>query len=102
MSSRSVRPISSDPLFFGRAIAVAAGQAGVSREQIMSVRKTTPIVHARYATMLALRRRGMSLPSIGRRLGRDHTTVLYALRRAEHMAATCEVFADLFQKVDRA
>jgi chromosomal replication initiator protein len=36
-----------------------------------------------------------SLPEIGRRFGgRDHTTVLHAVRKIEHLADTDKVLAD--------
>jgi chromosomal replication initiation ATPase DnaA len=38
------------------------------------------ISHARQALYAALRARGLSLPAIGRFMGRDHTTVLYGIQ----------------------
>lgn len=40
------------------------------------------ICRARWDAMRLLRDRGLSLPSIGRMLNRDHTTVVHGLRRA--------------------
>ena len=54
---------------------------GVTLEQMQGPRRYRPIVRARWALIAALRERGWSLMRIGKFLNRDHTTVLYALRR---------------------
>ncbi len=93
---------SSDPLFSGRAMAVAALAAGFTVESLLTRRRWTELVKARYAVMLAMRRREVSYPSIGRRLHRDHSTVMTGVRRAEALLETCPDFAALFAAVDAA
>lgn len=55
---------------------------GVSERKIMSARRTADIVLPRQIGMaVAHRLRYGSLPHIGRAFGRDHTTVLHAVRK---------------------
>ena len=69
---------------------LVAGRYNVSRADILSSRRTAVVVRPRQiamylAKMLTLR----SLPEIGRRFGgRDHTTVLHAVRKIEGLAQT--------------
>ena len=68
---------------------LVAGHYNVSRADILSSRRTATVVRPRQiamflSKMLTLR----SLPEIGRRFGgRDHTTVLHAVRKIEGLAA---------------
>lgn len=43
------------------------------------------IMPARFALYKALRMRGWSYPEIGRKFDRDHSTVIYGVKRAEYM-----------------
>jgi chromosomal replication initiator protein len=67
---------------------LVASHYNVSRADILSSRRTANVVRPRQiamylAKMLTLR----SLPEIGRRFGgRDHTTVLHAVRKIEDLA----------------
>lgn len=67
---------------------VVAQHYNVSRSDILSARRTASVVRPRQVAMylsktLTLR----SLPEIGRRFGgRDHTTVLHAVRKIEHLS----------------
>lgn len=63
---------------------------GVPLKDVMGPDRTAPVCRVRFAVIAALRaeknRHGQqrwSLPAIGRFLGRDHTTILNALRRIE-------------------
>ena len=64
---------------------VAAGAVfGVTREELLGSERTRLFVQARHVAMYLLRTDlGMSLPEIGERLNRDHTTVLHACRKVE-------------------
>lgn len=59
--------------------------SGVGRRDIMSARRTQPIVAPRQIAMALCKHLTLrSLPEIGRRFGgRDHTTVLHAVRKCE-------------------
>ena len=69
---------------------LVASHYSVSRADILSSRRTAAVVKPRQvamflAKMLTLR----SLPEIGRRFGgRDHTTVLHAVRKIEALSQT--------------
>ena len=66
-----------------------AGTFGVSLSNILSSRRESIIVYARSSASWLMRRHTrLSLPAIGLRLGgRDHTTVLHAVRRLDKMFA---------------
>lgn len=59
----------------------------VARNELLSTRRTRKIVRPRQIAMyLAKQLTPRSLPEIGRRFGgRDHTTVLHAVRKVESM-----------------
>jgi DNA-binding CsgD family transcriptional regulator len=94
-------PLIQDPFFAQRALKVAATEAGANPEQLKLDWRNRPLVHARWAFMVAMHRRGASLPRIGRLLDRDHTTVMYGLRKAAALRGKPE-FETLLAKVDAA
>ena len=66
---------------------VVARQYNVSRADLLSSRRTANVVRPRQVAMyLAKTLTLRSLPEIGRRFGgRDHTTVLHAVRKIENL-----------------
>jgi chromosomal replication initiator protein len=82
---------------------VVARQYNVSRADLLSSRRTANVVRPRQVAMylakiLTLR----SLPEIGRRFGgRDHTTVLHAVRKIETLAGNDSAFADEIEALKR-
>jgi chromosomal replication initiator protein len=68
---------------------LVANHYNVSRADILSSRRTATVVRPRQIAMyLAKSLTLRSLPEIGRRFGgRDHTTVLHAVRKIEGMVA---------------
>ena len=64
-------------------IAQVAAIHGLSVAEVMSNRRNRPVVEARFDAIKAVAdiRPDMSLPQIGRLFGKDHTTILHALRR---------------------
>jgi chromosomal replication initiator protein len=82
---------------------VVARQYNVSRADLLSSRRTANVVRPRQVAMylakvLTLR----SLPEIGRRFGgRDHTTVLHAVRKIETLAGNDNVFAEEIESLKR-
>ncbi len=64
-------------------IAQVAALHGLSVREVLSNRRNRPVVEARFDAIKAVAdiRPDMSLPQIGRLFGRDHTTILHALRR---------------------
>ena len=64
------------------ALAYAVSVAtGVSAADIIGRRRTACVVAARHDLFVAMWRRGFSIAEIGKTLGRDHTTVIHALRK---------------------
>ncbi len=82
---------------------VVARQYNVSRADLLSSRRTANVVRPRQVAMylskvLTLR----SLPEIGRRFGgRDHTTVLHAVRKIETMVGNDGAFAEEIESLKR-
>ena len=82
---------------------IVARQYNVSRADLLSSRRTANVVRPRQVAMylakiLTLR----SLPEIGRRFGgRDHTTVLHAVRKIESLAGNDSVLAEEIESLKR-
>lgn len=60
-----------------------AAETGVPYRDIIGVRRSHPIIHARFLAIRAVAdaKPHMSLPAIGRVFNRDHTSILHALRK---------------------
>jgi chromosomal replication initiator protein len=82
---------------------IVARQYNVSRADLLSSRRTANVVRPRQVAMylakvLTLR----SLPEIGRRFGgRDHTTVLHAVRKIENLATSDTALAEEIEALKR-
>jgi chromosomal replication initiator protein len=69
-----------------RIIDAVAAETGVGAKEIMSDRRARRIARPRFAACwLARHLTSQSLPQIGRTIGRDHTTIMHALDRAEEL-----------------
>jgi chromosomal replication initiator protein len=92
---RALQPPPVPPGSIRRVLAAVAAAYGVSEADIVSDRRTRPIIEPRQVAMaLARRCTRHSLPTIGHALGRrDHTTVLHGVRRIEARAAEDPEFA---------
>jgi chromosomal replication initiator protein len=75
----------------------------VSRAEILSSRRTANVVRPRQIAMyLAKTLTLRSLPEIGRRFGgRDHTTVLHAVRKIEELASKDRNLAEVIELLKR-
>ena len=82
---------------------VVARQYNVSRSDLLSARRTANVVRPRQVAMyLAKTMTLRSLPEIGRRFGgRDHTTVLHAVRKIEALVAKDAALADEVELLKR-
>lgn len=79
----------------------AAHACGVEPFQIASPRRPAQIVRARFiAARIMSARLGMSLPDIGRRIRRDHTSVLSALRRYDEWYRSSDAFRSAYDRAD--
>lgn len=61
----------------------AADLYGVAPVDIVGGKRTHAVSKARHAAAWLLRRTGMSYPEIGRSIGCDHTSALYACRKID-------------------
>lgn len=67
---------------------VVAELTGIPRPELLSPKRTHPVAHARQAAMWLARQSGASFKEIGRRFGgKDHTTVVYAVRKIDMLLA---------------
>jgi chromosomal replication initiator protein len=82
---------------------VVARQFNVSKNDLLSNRRTRVIVRPRQIAMyLAKVMTPRSLPEIGRRFGgRDHTTVLHAVRKIEQLVGQDETLAQEIELLKR-
>lgn len=82
---------------------VTSQHYGVSRQDLVSARRTRVIVRPRQIAMyLSKTLTPRSLPEIGRRFGnRDHTTVLHAVRKIEELAASDHQMAEDIETLKR-
>ena len=82
---------------------VVARQYNVSRSDLLSSRRTANVVRPRQIAMyLAKTLTLRSLPEIGRRFGgRDHTTVLHAVRKIEGLVGNDVALADEIELLKR-
>jgi chromosomal replication initiator protein len=82
---------------------VVAGHYNVSKHDLLSARRTRAIVRPRQIAMyLAKTMTPRSFPEIGKRFGgRDHTTVLHAVRKVEELAAADTVLAQEIELLKR-
>jgi chromosomal replication initiator protein len=82
---------------------VVARQYNVSRSDLLSSRRTANVVRPRQIAMyLAKTLTLRSLPEIGRRFGgRDHTTVLHAVRKSENLVGNDNVLAEEIELLKR-
>jgi chromosomal replication initiator protein len=82
---------------------IVARQYNVSRADLLSSRRTANVVRPRQVAMyLAKTLTLRSLPEIGRRFGgRDHTTVLHAVRKIEHLVGADNALAEEIETLKR-
>jgi chromosomal replication initiator protein len=82
------------PYHLPQTLRTAADVFGISLSELTGDSRFTDLVRARWAVMLAMRARGVSMPRIGAALGgRDHTTILHGLKKATALRATDPAFA---------
>lgn len=60
-------------------------------DDVLSTNKSRTIMRARVACYLLLRNLGLSYPEIGKIMLRDHTTILYAVKRHHERTSETEV-----------
>jgi len=83
----------------GEIIKLCATLFGVPVKDLVSPKRSKPIVEARFALYAALRMRGWSYTRIGRFLGRDHATVMYGVQRAEYIMERHPLYEKKVEKI---
>lgn len=98
-----VRPCDPKRVRVDDILRVVAKHYNVSRADLLSQRRTANVVKPRQIAMyLAKTLTLRSLPEIGRRFGgRDHTTVLHAVRKIDGLIATDRSLADEIEALKR-
>ena len=66
-----------------RVVAVTAAHFAVSPGQLSSVEKSRDVVRARMVAAWLLRQDGRPYTEIGKVLGKDHTTIMHAVKRVD-------------------
>lgn len=67
-----------------RILAATAAATGVPREQLVGTERTQAVTDARHVAMYAIRQQtNLSFPRIGMLFGKNHSTVIAAVRRVE-------------------
>lgn len=96
-------PFTDDPAYPRRALEVAAACADSDLARLRSPSRFKCLVRARNAYALAMRERGMSYGAIGRKLNRDHSTVIHGVEIARILMDRGDTaFADIYHKVRKA
>lgn len=76
------------PIFLGDIENAVAARFGLTREAMRCLTRARAVARPRQIAMFLAREiTDHSLPRIGRHFGRDHTTVLHAVRRIQKLAA---------------
>lgn len=65
-----------------RYVAEAAAAHDITREDVMGTGRTVAFVCARWTVWKRLSNEGFSLHAIGQAVGRHHTTIMHALKKA--------------------
>ncbi len=82
------------------AINAAAPLFGVTPEDIRSPQRSRPVSDARAVAMTAARENGLSLPSIAQEFGKDHGSVIHAVRRTQQRPRLADAAARVTQHVN--
>jgi len=82
--------------FISEIIDAAAAHFNVRKSDLLSARRTANLILPRHIGMyLAKTMTGRSMPDIGRRFGgRDHTVVIFAVKKLERLIASDPVIAE--------
>ena len=82
------------------AINASAPLFGVTPEDMRSPQRSRPISDARAVAMTAARENGLSLPSIAEEFGKDHGSVIHAVRRTQQRPRLADAAARVTQHVN--
>jgi len=69
----------------------------VTESQLMGESRTEPVAHARFAAMAIIKSMCYSLIEVGDLFGRDHSTVIHAMKRTKELLEVDRVFRFKFE-----
>lgn len=84
-----------------RVTTMAAKMFGVEPEAIMSAQRSRPVSDARAVAMSSARALGLSYPSIAREFGKDHGSVIHAVRRTADRPRLTDAAARITEHVEQ-
>lgn len=76
-------------------------QFGIPHAELVGESRKSHVIEARYAAAWALRRAGYASTLVGRLLNRDHSTILYAARRAMELAQQHADYCEKLRKIEQ-
>lgn len=89
------------PLLLNEIVSAIARAMKVSLDDLLGKSRDKQVAQARQVVCWVLFKRGQSYPQIGRRIGRDHSTVISAVRRFEtHATDRMRLVAEFFAGVE--
>lgn len=80
-------------------IRIISNEMRIDPNDLVGPSKDRFFVRCRFALYMSLHKRGMSMKHIGRNVGgRDHSTIIYGLKRAEYIYERDEYFRHVVDK----
>lgn len=77
----------------------AARRTGVHERDILGNARFKFVVHARWAVMAGLHRRGWSYARIGKLMKKDHTTIMYGVHKVNELVQHDSKFASIVDDI---
>lgn len=97
------RPLPLPPCQRGlRILLRAAEMHGMTARKLVARKRTTELARARFAAMLAMKRNGIHLCAIARRMERTHKTVSHGIEQAARLCEEQPGYADLVDELVEA
>lgn len=79
-------------------VAAVAATSGMTADDVTGLKRTRLYLRPRFLAVMLARKEGWSYPTIGRVLGRDHSTIIHATWRAEQLLERDPLFARLHRR----
>lgn len=77
---------------FEKILNIISESFGVSKEDVLSKKRTGRVAMARHTLYRSLTHMGLNLSETGYKLGRDHATVRHGIRVYQNMYQTDDIF----------
>lgn len=86
----------------GDIMALASRMSGIALEELLGESRFQRVAAIRLAGYYVARKQGHPYSIIGKRVGRDHSTVIAGVRRAEEHAKRSPQYASFLKQLDKA